>query len=105
MFVVSVFPYIAVETYPTNSGWGSRNELLLPLFASLMTYGIIKIFGFVFGRWPKYYWIIMAIVVASFTNININNYVRFQTDWYYQKSIIENMKNNDKLEKANTLLL
>ncbi|WP_419770595.1 MAG: hypothetical protein ACNI3C_02035 [Candidatus Marinarcus sp.] len=105
IFFLGAFPYIAVGKTPSLGDWASRFQLLLPLgFSFILYYGIqISSNLLNFKEIVKYF--VYLILIISFIMFHMKEQIKYNIDWYYQKSIIENFKTNDLIIKNNTFII
>lgn len=100
IFVFGSMPYIAVGKIPSSEDWSSRFQLLLPLgFAIVFYYGLgflfkIKVFGY-----------ILIYFILAFCYTHIIEQIRYNIDWFYQQSIVENYKGNKDIKNHTTFIL
>lgn len=104
LFLIGLFPYLAVGKIPGYYNWDSRHELLLPLGFSFVLY-----FGFniatdmlKLNRTIKI--ILLSIVVVFCICSCMSNYLACQKDDYKQLSLMEQFKSSDVM-KNNTAFL
>jgi hypothetical protein hcinC1_06020 len=100
IFAFGAMPYIAVGKMPASEDWSSRFQLLLPLgFAMVLYYGL----GFLFKI--KVYAYVIVYLVLAFCCTHIVEQARYNIDWFYQQSIIENYKSNKDIKNHTTFFL
>lgn len=99
IFYLGIFPYLAVGLIPGQENWASRHQLLVPLGSSLLIYAVIC------NRSINLKIFFSIVLVIAFLWVNFQNYIEYQLDWYKQLSIIENVKDNDKIILGKTFLI
>lgn len=100
IFALGAIPYIAVGKIPVSEDWSSRFQLLLPLgFAMVLYYGL----GFLFKI--KVYEYILTYFILAFCCTHIAEQTRYNIDWFYQQSIIENYRGNKDIKNYTTFFL
>ena len=91
-FLAAIFPYIVVGKLPSLDDWESRFQLLLPLGFSFILYFGIQIIANLLNFKEIIKSFLFLILILSFIVFQIKEQVIYNMDWYYQKSIIENPK-------------
>ncbi len=104
LFLIGLFPYLAVGKIPGYYNWDSRHELLLPLGFSFVLY-----FGFnivtdllKLNRTIKI--ILLSIVIVFCICSCMSNYLECQKDDYKQLSLMDQFKSSSVM-KNNTAFL
>ncbi len=102
IFFLGAFAYIAVNKLPAIYNWSSRFQLLLPLgFSFILYYGIQVISNLLnFKIVVKYF--LFYILIFSFIVYNLKEQYKYNIDWIYQQSIIENFKNSSFIQDNST---
>ena len=95
MFVLGVYPYLAVGKVPTPDDWDSRHQLLTPLGAAFMLVYLPRLL--VPGRAQV---LIHALLIGVFVAGNLQQWVAFQKDWYKQVALIENFRTSPEVERG-----
>ena len=104
-FYIAIAPYLYIGRSGGGFGleWGGRDQLLIPLSASLIIYFFVKYFASIVSFNDKTN-LIMSLVIAIFINTNISNYLRFNIDWFKQLSLINQIKLNDKIKSHDKII-
>jgi hypothetical protein len=104
LFVVGVFPYLAVGKLPDLADWDSRYQLLVPLGASFMLFYGYKITSnrVVKSSFTKVS--VISVIVALFVIGNVVSYLDYQKDWFKEVSLIHNFKKNEEIRNHTTFL-
>lgn len=100
VFIFGAMPYIAVGKFPTSEDWLSRFQLLLPLGFSLVLFYTLKL---ILKKEIFTNTIIICIIAFSF--FHIKEQIMYNIDWFYQKSIIENFKENEEIKNNTTFII
>lgn len=105
LFFLSVFPYAMVGKSGGLEGWSSRFQMLNGLGIALVLY-----FGILFlqekFKWaPKTTLILIWFMIVSFSMKNMHDYYKAQVDWFYNLSVIENMKTNEIIKEHTTFVI
>jgi hypothetical protein len=102
LFIVAIFPYIAVSKQPVLESWNSRFSLLLGISLSII---YIVIFAKISEYFSKYKKSVFIFLISFFIVLSIGKNIEVQykqiLDWFYQVSIIENFK-KDPVIKNNS---
>lgn len=104
-FFLGAFAYIAVGKIPSLYNWASRLQVLLPLgFSFMLYYGIQIIFNLLnFKEVIKLF--TYFILFLSFMTFHIKEQIKYNIDWMYQQSIIENFKINEIIKNNSTFIV
>lgn len=104
-FFLGAFAYIAVGKIPSLYNWASRLQVLLPLgFSFMLYYGIQIIFNLLnFKEIIKLF--TYFILFLSFMTFHIKEQIKYNIDWMYQQSIIENFKINEIIKNNSTFIV
>jgi hypothetical protein len=105
LFIVAIFPYVAVGKLPMNIGFESRHQLLATVGFSFIIYFSIKIFSYKIGLSYNKYKIILIIFIVSFISQNIYYGYRYHRDWWHQVSMEENFKVNKTIRNNHTFIV
>ena len=100
VFIFGAMPYIAVGKIPTSEDWLSRFQLLLPLGFSLFLFYALKL---IVKKEIFTNTIIICIIAFSF--FHMKEQIMYNIDWFYQKSIIENFKDNEEIKNNTTFII
>lgn len=100
IFLLGSFPYLVVAKMPMLSDWFSRFQILLPLGFSFILYYCLN---FVFRKSIKIF--LSLILIFSFSMFHISEQIKYNIDWLYQQSIIENFENNEIIKKNTTFIV
>ncbi len=104
---VAVFPYAAVDRWPSYNTWTStRHQLAMPIGMSIILYGIIEIFTFRIKAFASTLGsmiplLVCSIGIASWWNVYAEMYV----DHLRQKALIYEFGKNDTFAKGNFVFL
>ncbi|MEO0268853.1 MAG: hypothetical protein ABIN73_03830 [candidate division WOR-3 bacterium] len=104
IFLISVLPYILVQKIPSLWDWDSRHQLLLPLGFSFIVYFGSKILLTKFLK-LKFNNFILYFFLSSFLIENLIANFKYHIDFFYQLSIIENMKKNESIKNNYTFVV
>ncbi|MFY4764491.1 hypothetical protein ACOTVQ_06605 [Aliarcobacter butzleri] len=99
IFILGAMAYLAVGKIPKHDDWNSRFQLLLPLGFSLIYYYVLNE---IFKKQYLNYLLILSIV--SFGFFHFKEQIKYNIDWYYQESIIENFKVSEKIKNNSTFI-
>lgn len=104
LYLLAIFPYIAVTKIPYLIAWDSRHLLLIPLgTAFIIYYGTQGVFNYL--KIKNIFRIVFySIIVSAFVVSGIATNIDFQKDYYKQQSIIENMKDHDIMQNHSTYI-
>lgn len=99
-FLLAAFPYIVVGKTPMINDWYSRFQVLLPLgFSFILYYGI----NFIFKKDIKIF--LFIILIFSFSIFHIKEQIKYNIDWFYQQSIMENFKKSEIIKNNSTFIV
>lgn len=103
-FFLGAFAYISVGKIPNLNDWYSRFQLLLPLgFSFILYYGIEITFNLLkFKELVKLF--VYCILIISFITFHIKEQIKYNIDWMYQQSIMENFRISEVIQKNNTFI-
>ncbi|MFN4220558.1 MAG: hypothetical protein ACK4GJ_06565, partial [bacterium] len=104
LFLLGSLPYVAVGKIPADIQWDSRLQLLLPLGFSLILYGTLSVTSEIFGL-QRFLKVFLVFIVVSFMYYHAKNYIKYNMDWYYQKGVIENFRENKKIYENTTFIV
>ncbi len=105
LFLLAIFPYIAVVKQPEMDGFGSRFQLLTPIGLAFIFYFGINIIQKYFNLSDKIKIALLFILIFSFVTKNIYTFYKFQVDELYMTSIMMNFKNNNEIDKNTTFII
>ena len=105
LFLLAIFPYIAVSKLPKVDGMSSRYQLLTPLGLAFIFYFGIELIVKYFKFTKVVKIILLSILVFSFTAKNIHSYYKFQIDTFYMTSIMMNFKDNSMIQDNSTFIV
>lgn len=104
IFILGAFAYIVVGKIPNLSDWNSRFQLLLPLGFSFMLYYLINITSCILKLNKNIRYYIFALIIFSFTMFQLRMQFKYNIDWLYQQSIIENLQSSKVINSNNTFI-
>jgi hypothetical protein len=104
-FFLGSFAYIAVGKIPNLYNWASRLQILLPLGFSLMLYYSIQILSNLLNFKDIIKKFIYFILVLSFVSFHLNEQIKYNIDWMYQQSIIENFRTSETIKDNSTFIV
>ena len=104
IFFIAVYPYYVVFAFPRLEFWASRNQLLVPLGASLMLFYGIKLLSLKLKLKNELILALYFTFITAFIAFDIKMGLDCQRDWYKQLSIIEEIKNSAIFSKNTTFL-
>lgn len=102
IFLIAAYPYLVAGHMPTLTGYNSRHQLLLPFGFSLMCYSLLSMIFYRASTRIKT--IAISIVFLTFFSMKTDALIRYQLDWFYQQSIIENFRAEPKIENGSSFL-
>lgn len=106
-FFVGVAPYLAVGKLPSSAnldGWDSRHQLLVPLGAALMVYGLVMLVLTLVRARPWVLTAVFSVIIGVFIASAVRTCVMYQVDWYKQLALISHMRTTPEFRKGNTFL-
>jgi len=103
-FILASFPYLVVGSLPKSSDWASRNQILIPLGASLILYYGLQMILNKLKANPAARILLFSLIIVIFISLNSSAYLNYQKDWFKQLSLIENFKSSEIL-KSNTTFI
>ncbi|MBD1382994.1 hypothetical protein [Metabacillus arenae] len=103
-FVLGVFAYAAVGKTPSPENWNSRQQLLVPLGASFITYFLVRLIAYLLNLGNNFRNIIFTLFLALFITSNISIYFDYHRDWMKQLSIMENFKDSSIIQNNTTFV-
>ncbi|WP_419767379.1 hypothetical protein [Arcobacter sp.] len=105
VFFLGAFAYLAVGKIPTLNDWESRFQVLLPIgFSFILYYGIQIISNLLnFKVVIKYF--LYLILIISFVSFHLKEQLKYNIDWFYQQSIIENFKISGQIVQNSTFIV
>jgi len=90
--VCGTFPYIAVGSWPAESGWSTRHALLVALPLGLCVVGLLRlVFAGASRRWNAVGYALAAVLLMSFTLSTLSYYLAWQARWVKDRSIVEHL--------------
>ena len=104
-FFLGSFAYIAVGKMPSLYNWASRLQVLLPLGFSFILYYGIKWFANLLNIKENIKLFIYFLLLLSFSIFHVKEQIKYNIDWMYQQSIIENFKINDIVKNSSTFIV
>lgn len=105
VFFLGSFAYLAVGKVPNLNDWESRFQVLLPIgFSFILYYGIQIISNLLnFKVVIKYF--LYLILIISFVSFHLKEQLKYNIDWFYQQSIIENFKISEQIIQNSTFVV
>lgn len=105
VFFLGAFAYLAVGKIPNLNDWESRFQVLLPLgFSFILYYGVQIISNLLnFKTVIKYF--VYLILIISFIIFHVKDQIKYNIDWFYQQSIIENFKTTEQIVQHSTFVV
>lgn len=104
MFVAGTYAYIAVGKIPMLPDWHNRQQILVPLGASLLTFYGLKIIFDILALRSNVRNIIYILFLCIFMVANIKIYYDFEKDWLKQLSLMENFKTMEIFQDQTTFV-
>lgn len=104
-FFLGSFAYIAVGKIPNLYNWASRLQVLLPLGFSFMLYYGVQVVTNLLNFKEVIKLFTYFILFLSFMTFHIKEQVKYNIDWMYQQSIIENFKINEIIKNNSTFIV
>ncbi|RUR12742.1 hypothetical protein [Legionella sp. km772] len=101
-FVVAVFPYCAVGKLPVLGNWSSRNQILVPLGMAFLIYFLIVIIAKLNKKIAS---ILMGGLLAVFMMEDLFSYYRYQIDWFYQCSLMQQFQASEVVKNYQTFVV
>lgn len=100
LFMVAVFPYLAVGKMPQAIGWESRHQLLVPFGAALIIYGVTILVGRAVRMKTGAVTLAVCVLLGVFIASDIRTSLVYQGDWYKQVALMEWMKTDAVFESG-----
>lgn len=104
-FLLGVFAYIAVGKLPSLYNWASRLQVLLPLGFSIILYYGIQILSNLLNFKEIFKIFIYSVLILSFVIFNLKEQIRYNIDWMYQQSIMENFRTSYIIRDNTTFIV
>lgn len=107
IYFLAVFPFLAVgrNGFYFGNGWGSRDQLFVPLGAAfIFVYGAKIIFK-EFGLNRRILALFLSFLIVFSVSANIANCLVFQRHWFKQLSLISAFKNSSIVRDNTTFLV
>ncbi len=107
IYFLGVFPFLAVgrNGFYFGNGWGSRDQLLVPLGAALIFIYGSKIVFEEFGLNRRILALFLSFLIVFSVSANIINCLVFQRHWFKQLSLISVFKNSSIVHDNTTFLV
>jgi hypothetical protein len=87
--ICGTFPYIAVGSWPAESGWTTRHALLVALPLGLCVIGALRLlFAGSNRRWNAAGNALLAVVISLFTVSTVHYYLEWQARWVKDRSVL-----------------
>jgi len=104
IFLIGMFPYLAVGNIPNYYTWESRNQLLLPLGTSIILFYTISLLSKKLSLSKKTVQIIFSLLISGFIIINVGSYLDYQGDSFKQESLLMHFNKSDIMRNYSTFL-
>ena len=104
-FFLGTFAYIAVGKIPSLYNWASRLQVLIPLGFCFMLYYGIQIISNLLNFKEVIKLFTYCILFLSFMTFHMKEQIKYNIDWMYQKSIIENFRVNEVIKSHSTFIV
>jgi hypothetical protein len=88
VFFIGIYPYCVVEKLPTSDDWGGRLQILVPLGAAIMFFGLLRAISFS-RRFVLYLFAIFSI--TAFGWADVRSLYDFRVDWTKQLAIVKQL--------------
>jgi hypothetical protein len=103
---LGIFPYVAVGSSPTLTGWSTRHSLLLALPVALIIVAIARLlFSEPQAKFSRLGWIFLATLLSAFGLATVSNYIDWQARWVKDRSLIMKLGQLDGVEKYSVYLV
>lgn len=107
-YLLAVLPYLSVGKVPQTAGpdwWDSRHQVLVPLGAALVVYGLVTLAGNAFRL--RQFTVATALVafIAVFAVADARTSLEYQVDWYKQVSLMKHMESSEDIRRGNTFIV
>ncbi len=103
-FILGAFPYLSVGKIPTLFDWDSRHQILLFLgFSFILYFGIEIVLTLLKISIIRNY--LYTLIMVSFVLFHLKIQYHYNIDWFYQESIMENIKENKKIANNSTFIV
>jgi hypothetical protein len=103
-FILGVFAYVAVDKTPSLDDWNSRQQLLVPLGASFITFFGLRLITYVCKFGNLLNTVIYTLILSLFITSHITVYYDYHRDWIKQLSLMEHFKESQILAENNTFV-
>ena len=100
VFVLAVFPYLAVDKMPLLDGWESRHQLLVPFAGALLAYALVSLIVRLLALEQRASALVMSLLLSAFVFANIFVSFDFQAEWYKQVSLMQRMAESEEMERG-----
>ncbi|SHM60767.1 hypothetical protein [Gracilibacillus kekensis] len=104
VFIAGTYAYLAVGKMPMLNDWNSRQQILVPLGASLILYYFLSLIFDIFHLQSKVRVCIFSVLVSMFIVTNIGVYYDFEKGWLKQKSLMEHFGDAEIFEENTTFI-
>jgi hypothetical protein len=92
VFFMGIYPYCVVEKLPTSADWGSRLQILVPLGAAILFFGLIRAISI--GK--RSILLTLAVCsIAAFGWADLRSLYDFRVDWTKQLAIVKHLSAMD----------
>ncbi len=100
LIAAAVLPYVIVGKLPSDLGWDTRHQLLVPIGAALLLVALLQPHA-VLGRIGRYLTVAtLAVVVAVSVGSHFNSYIDFQRDWLKQEALLRKMEQDGSIRSG-----
>lgn len=103
-FIAGTFAYLAVGKVPMLSDWNSRQQLLVPLGASFISYYGLKAIFDIFSINIKHRAVIYTLLLTLFIVGNMKIYYEFEKDWIKQQALMEKFESMEIFQEYSTFV-
>lgn len=106
MFLVAaVAAYAAVGKIPTNVGWETRHQLLVPFGAALMTVGVAQRHAESSKLARVVISVLLVVLIGVSAGEHVNSYIAYERDWLKQRAIMEIARTTPELKTGRYILI
>ena len=100
VFILAVFPYLAVGKVPQANYWDSRHQLLVPFGAALLLYAAVALLVRALRLEPRVAALALCVLLSGFAVGDLQMSLDYQGDWYKQVSLLRRMAESEDLQAA-----
>jgi hypothetical protein len=103
---LGMFPYVAVGSGPTLTGWNTRHSLLLALPIALIIVALARhLFRRPEGGLSRVGWMFLTTLLLAFSLATVSSYIDWQARWVKDRSVMVNLARLDRAEKYSIYLV